>query len=329
MASACPAGCVPAGGAATRLGIARLALGLIVASGVACADQRLGPETVTSEGMLDESLLTPELRGQLTADGRFRIASREDAGEIDAATAGRLANLWIRDHAPMVLGYLEDTHGAPIDVTELSQCGDPLYSRSAYDVSAAASPIERRAYGSWWLVSFCSSGGRRQVSLAVSAGNTHLKIEDDRLMFPAHHGAEFVWSGIPLATGDLETAEGAAMFAARQAGRRIAGVPELMAPAFPHIPQLAVWRVSLEQAAELRTVSGSEARTAREVFVGWSVEQRRVVMQLPLHEQPRAQDVPRLPLGELGAGAGSPAALRLSSIPGRALRFEPVTSTPR
>ena len=329
MASAGPAGRVPAGGAATRLGVARVALGLIVASGVACADQKLGPETVTSDGILDEALLTPELRAQLTAEGRFRIAAREVAGEIDVVSAGRLARLWIRDHAPMVLGYLEDTHGAPIDVTALSQCGDPLYSRSAYDVSTAASPIERRAYGSWWLVSFCSSGGRRQVSLAVSAGNTHLKVEDDQLLFPTDHGAEFVWTGIPLATGDLETAEGAAMFAARQTGRRIAGVPELMAPAFPHIPQLAVWRVPLERPVAIRARNDVEPREATEIFVGWNVEQRRVDMHLPVREQPGVQEVPRLALGVLGKLAGRPTMLRLSAVPGRTLRFEPVTSTPR
>lgn len=324
-----PSGRDPAHRAAPHSGLPWLAIGCIIAAGLACADQRLGPETVSSTGKLDESLLTPELRAQLTEHGTFRIASREQADEIDASTAARFASTWTRDHAPMVLGYLEDTHGAPIDLSALSRCGDPLYSRSAYDVPTTASAVERRAYGSWWLVTFCSPAGRRQVNVAVSAGNTHLKIEDDRLVFPAEHGAEFVWTGVPLTAGDLETAEGAAMLAARESGRRIAGVPELLAPAFPHIPQLAVWRVPLEQTAALRMRSDGASRDASEVFVGWSVEQRAVVMHLPLREQPGIQEVPRLSLGAPEAKAGRPEMLRLSSVPGRGLRFESVTSTPR
>ena len=209
----------------------------------------------------------------LGEDGKFQLTvlATSSQTEISAARARELAEVWAHQFGPRLKGYLETQHGAPIRYDALAACGRALYARSAFRPSPDPIPAPYlRPYGSWWLVTLCDASGFAAVSVAVSALATELSVIDGTIRFPAFAGNEFFPVGIPTGSvGEFPVSpETAVALAAQQTGRRSSSVPELVMPVNTDgPPQAARWRLTLESAAHVRSVSLGDVST-RELFVG-------------------------------------------------------------
>lgn len=190
--------------------------------------------------------------------------------EISRQKAERLASLWIKDFAPTNAEGWEEQRGAPVDWEALETCGRAAYVATPFRDPGPNVPVPaKRGVGSWWMVSFCA-GAEPQMSVAVSAWNTDLRIEDGALRFPEYSGNHFVPRSIPPETtyDDIFLIpRGRALQMARQAtGKKVAGRPELVMQ--PNVmPQFAHWRVTLASPAKFR-VEGRGLVERQEVFIG-------------------------------------------------------------
>jgi hypothetical protein len=238
-------------------------------------------------------------------DGRIQLAAPVGEGEreLTGAEATSYAEAWARDYGLMSRSWLEQTRGAAIDPRTLKSCTRALYARSTLNAPAANIPAPyRRVHGPWWLVTLCDQAGTPTVSVAVSAWATDLTMEKGRLRFPRIGGAELVAIGIPVGhIGEYPSApELAIEIAARQTGRRVSQLPELVTP--PQIdgpPQLARWRLKLDGPSALRTKTG--VRTVNEVFVSpASVGKVGLVTSIAASGQPATIDLDWAPLPVIG-----------------------------
>jgi hypothetical protein len=320
-------------------GLVVSALGLLGVLGACSEDSATAVTGVppTRAGLL--ASVTAAAEAAVGADGRMQLAAARAGGaerELTAAEAGRFASVYMRHFAPRIRGWLEKTHGAPINFMQLRSCGRPLYARSAFNPPPENISLPlRRVYGPWWLLTFCDGAGSPSVSLAVSAWATDLAIVNGRLRFPPISGAEFVAVGIPAGhVGEYPSAPEAAIeLGARRTGRRVSRVPELVTPMQEDgPPQLARWRLTLEGPVALRT--GSGARSTDEVFVSpASIRGRTVVTSVAAREQPAAVDFAWSPAPVIGEQfdayrARARASLQVAKITRRAdtpVRVEPIT----
>jgi hypothetical protein len=225
---------------------------------------------------------------------------------------------------------LSTDRGAPVDVTQLVQCGDVLYAASPYgdvEQDAALLPISdatkqaaRRYVGSVWLVSLCERGAPA-VSVAVSS------LASDVVVVHGHitenpTGNNFFTTGIPLAAGQLPApAEQIVQEVANRTGRRVASVPELVRAPIPYAPQMARWRMRLDRkvgyAGRASHVSGS----ADEIYVGFGESWHERGLLAP-HGSQAGPPVLAIP------HRGSTATLRLTVKPGFVNAFELVEVQP-
>lgn len=238
-------------------------------------------------------------------DGRIQLAAPAGGAEreLTPVQAVAFASAWTRDYAPMTRSWLERTHGAAIDFKALTSCGRALYARSALNAPPQNIPDPyRRIHGPWWLVTFCDAAGAPSVSVAVSAWANELTIQNGTLRFPKLAGTEFVAVGVPDGhVGEYPSApEVAIELAARQTGKRISKVPELVTPLQTDgPPQLARWRLTLEGPSTVRTGSGE--RAINEVFVSPThVGGRGVVTSAAAAVQPATVDLDWAPLPVVG-----------------------------
>jgi hypothetical protein len=207
------------------------------------------------------------------ASGRFQLAAPV-AGrypEITAADANGLAATWAREYGPLHLRFLQETHGGTINFHTLAICGRTFYVRNAFVPPSADIPSPYlKPYGPWWLVTMCAPGDVPTVSVAVSAWATELSISNGKIKFPFVSGNEFFGIGIPLGqVGEFPgSPEAAATLVAKQSGRRVVQVPELiMAANTDGPPQAARWHLTLDSPANFHSArSGNLA--VNEVFVG-------------------------------------------------------------
>lgn len=210
----------------------------------------------------------------LGPDGKFVLSTAQSGGqqsELNGVSATQLATAWIRQYAPMVQPFLEETHGSKVDTRSLKTCGRPLYARSAFVPPAEDVPAPyRRPYGPWWLVTYCDGTGTPTVSVAVSAWATDLSVVNGRIQFPAFAGSEFFPLGIPMGhVGEFPSSpEGAVVFAAQETGRRVTSVPDLVMPENTDgPPQAARWHMVLDQPVTLHASKSGDVQ-ASETFVG-------------------------------------------------------------
>ena len=113
---------------------------------------------------------------------------------------------------------------------------------------------------------------------------------------------EIVAVGIPVGhVGEYPSApESAINYAASQTGKRVSEMPELITPLpTDGPPQLARWRLELDNAATLRSASGE--RKTREVFVGpVSIGGKGVAVLVATPTQPASVDLHWAPMPQIG-----------------------------
>ena len=279
---------------------------------------------------LRNDFVTPDVARHFDASGLFVLPPHHDAGGqlLDEARAKEIARLWTRDYGPFMRGTLERDRGAPIVLSALMVCGRAYYAEPPWEV-AGHLPFVRRAFGPKWLVSFCAPDGSSHVSVAVSAHNTHLKIEKDAIVWPGLgggvHGGEFFAMGVPRGAEGLPVSpERAVEIAATMTGRRAATVPQLFLPTHDTgPPQAARWRVSLDLPATVVRSADGERVTTKEVFVGLTSFIDRppeVFVAAPESDQPTHVDM-RSP-----DGVGVPAVIRVMRRSGTATNQLTVTA---
>jgi hypothetical protein len=297
----------------------------------ACRDADQETESVAPRQIsLARDFVTPELARNLDANGQFVLGPppNEAAQTIDEVTAKELARLWVRDHAPFMRSTLERDRGAPIVLRTLAVCGRAFYAETVWELGGHL-PFIQRNFGSQWLVSLCAPDGSPQVSVAVSAHNTHLKIENDAIAWPTLgsgvNGGEFFATGIPIAAKALPVGpEQAVELAARMTGRRAAVVPRLiLVPPEVGPPQSSRWLVSLDLPATVVRTIDRRPIVSRDVFVGLtSFVERPPEVFVAAGEGDQPADI-ELRLSE---NAGVPSLIRVVRRAGAPARQEAVSA---
>lgn len=242
---------------------------LIVALGVnACSGDRSvtprAPEAARAELL---AVMTSSAAEAIGPDGKLDLGAPTGTGraEISAARAGALAVALARNNLPYNHAWYDRMRGRPIPFQRLSVCGEPLRAASPFERLAIDDPDTdphpvQKSVGPFWLVRLCGPGGEAQINVVVSAYATDLVIRSDGTIdFPAIGGGNFMSEAIPIDQPDdgLPSAEEAVLIAAKLTGRRVAAVPELIAPYFREAgPLSARWRIRLDGSARLRGSNG-------------------------------------------------------------------------
>ncbi len=219
-----------------------------------------------------EHLVTGPAAEALVATGRFETVHTPTPGglpEISEAEARRHATAWIRDHGQPWKRFLEEGHGAPVDVEALEPCERPYYAASPFEPLPREVPLPtHRAYGPYWLVTLCGAAGGPQARLAVSAYNTDILDEAGRYKHVHHGGGEYSVSPIPKdeAARRFATPEDAVRMVAEVTGRAIRRAPELVrgleGPGWSH------WRIVTDGSAQARRAKNGTVVETDEFFVG-------------------------------------------------------------
>lgn len=249
------------------------------------------PAAPRVDGPALDAVVTGAARSNLV-NGSFVLSamSSGETPEITATQAEALAMAWRTDFGPWVQGFLDEGHGGPVPLAQLTVCGKTLYVRSHYEMppaTAMADPVVAahvRGYGPWWLVSLCEPGGGTDVVLAVSAYATDLSVADGHIVVPRIGGNWFIPLGVRPDEALLPTPEDAAVRAAQATGRRISGVPELVMTAWG-VPQLAQWRLTVEAPAAIQRGDGQSV-AVREFYVGRPFIDRPVQLRVAGPRQP-------------------------------------------
>ena len=212
----------------------------------------------------------------VNADGKFANLQSSAPGELSPGEAVLLANAYAKQFVPLQYSFLEQRRGGKIDLKRLTACGRPLYAQSPFEpLPQTIDVIFRRAYSAWWLVTLCA-GNDPQVSLAVSALATDLKIEKGKIVFPPIHGSEFFPAGIPVEhEGEFPMSpEAAAVRASKLSGVRVSSVPTLLMPSSAEgSPQEAKWTLALERSVRMRSASARVVETAT-IFAAAEIQKR-------------------------------------------------------
>ena len=198
-------------------------------------------------------------------------AAAEPFAQITPETAREQALAAVRAFGPGLRSYLESGHGAPIDFNSL-RATRVYYGTSAYDQTLPSDLVLglRKILGPYYFV-VLSSGGEPAVSVAVSAYNTNIRVENGELRFlTLQQGHDFRLKGIKR--GEIEglpvSPERAVQLASTATGLRIASAPRLQLATALQIPQAAWWRIRLERAVSARDPKSGVVRAVTEVVVG-------------------------------------------------------------
>jgi hypothetical protein len=235
---------------------------------VACSSDRNvtapGP-TITREALVQA--LTPVLAASVQSDGKLQLAGVPNTGrpQISAVQAGALAVALAKFNLPFDNALFDSQHGGPIEYQRLTVCGPTPYAAAAFqrlsmdDPASPALPMQK-ALGPFWLVTLCGPAGDPQLNVAVSAYSTDLSVNSSgQVVFPAIGGNDFLPEGIPAGQPSdlLPSPEAAVVLAAKLSGRRVAALPELIAPFYQlDSPLGARWHLHLDGAAHMQTADG-------------------------------------------------------------------------
>lgn len=245
---------------------------VVVVSLAACSDTKVNTEPLPTAAAV-ASAVVGDAAAKLDVSGHFTHLSAQEEGELGAGEAVRIANIYAKQFVPLEHTSLGKERGGPIDLRNLVVCGRPLYAASPFEPLPPSVPLrDRRPYGAYWMITLCAKGVP-QVSLAVSALATDLKIENGKIRFPFNFGNEFYTQGIPLGhQGEFPSApEVAVVRTAEFSGRHASSVPELIMPATTEgLPQEARWHIKLDNSTDVATNSGN--RLADVLYSGLLVE---------------------------------------------------------
>lgn len=267
-----PRGTLDLSGSISRVGIASLATGLVLA----CTGDRSVTAPQITRAMLLQAMSSSAAEA-IGSDGKLDLGAPPSTGraEISGAKAGELAVAVARHNLPYNHKYYDAKRGRPIPYQKLVVCGEPLHASSAFERLAVDDPgavphPAQKSVGPWWLVKLCAPGLGPQMNIAVSAYATDLGMRaDGGVNFPSIGGGNFLPEAIPIGQSDddLPSAEAAVLLAARLTGRRVVAVPELIAPYFREdSPVGARWRIRLDGLPRLRGTNGETLETS-EVYL--------------------------------------------------------------
>lgn len=233
------------------------------------------------------SLVAPPPRSALAAvtsgiringDGTVQTAGpiQTQAPQITLAQAQTIARAWASEWIPEIRRVLEEQHHGPVNYP-LVPCGRSYYAAPfAQEPSPATTrPDLHRLVGPWWIIPLCQTpAGAPEVSLAVNAFATDLRVVHGRLRYPLtpFQGPWFIplgippeWQGQPV----MISPENALLQLSVFAGRRAISPPELVY--FPKMfPQAGQWHVALDSAVSVRTNALALPRLVQDVYIGIS-----------------------------------------------------------
>lgn len=242
---------------------------------------------------------------------------------ISAERARELAVSFALSFGPALERYWKQEHGRSFDFTSLRADPRVFYQRTAYGLFPEGfHGAFRRMYGPYYLVRL-SSGGRPRMSVAVSAYNSNVAIfPDGRLDLPLESGGDFFAHGLPVDTtrGDVMaplTPEAAAAHVARLTGARVSEVPEFVRMVWNWGPLGGGWKITLERAVRVRTLSGGVTAEVRDVYLGREGGRR---LFIPASEQPTEYRTGALRSGE----SEEIVPVSLPILPGQPTEFEEV-----
>ena len=241
-------------------------LAVIIATNIAaCTGDLANPDSLPDRQAVSAAVVGAAA-ADLDANGQFANLQTSAPDELASADAIRLANAYAKEFVPFQYDFLKKARGGPIDLKQLAACGRPLYAGAAFEpLPSTIDVVHRRPFGAWWLITLCA-GSTPQVSLAVSALATDLRLEDGKIKFPAAAGNEFLAVGIPLGhQGEFPAApEVVAVRTAEFSGRRLTTVPTLIMTAYTEgLPQDSRWEINLESSIRVRVVGLGDVTTQR------------------------------------------------------------------
>lgn len=225
-------------------------------------------EVPTSPQLDIKPYLTPEVRAQLNEKGQFILPEVETSSSMITADRARaLATAFCHQAGGFYRQGLEARFGGPIDFSNL-QANDRVYFA---DTPYGAVPPDahvafRKLYGPYYLVTMKTLNGDPVLSIAVSAYNTDLVLENGRVKFPRNRGNDFFMLAMNR-NGDLtfplapENALGQVITKLRA---RVKGVNLILRDARMS-PQMAVWRIDLEDVTPVNVAQ--RKISTHEIFV--------------------------------------------------------------
>lgn len=259
-----------------RYGTGMVAVVVLCQTAISACRENLTTPRTYPDLPLEPSMLTAQAAASLDETGHFDLhAPSPLEAEIDGNQAVRIASVWTKQFGRFFLDHLEKERGYPIDLFALRVCGAPMYAEAAYEPASAAVPAPiRRGTGAWWLVTMCDASGAPVLSLAVSALDTDVSVVGDTLRYAVPlSGNEVIPRALPSGSHAPmpPTPEQAAALVAHLTGRKVAQVPELIAPPlFRLAPQSARWAVTLDSAVLIHGVRTGERYHTHEVYVGYN-----------------------------------------------------------
>lgn len=289
---------------------------------IACSERPVAP-TELAKPTDARLFVTKEVARSLDRNGFFNLESPSaTASHVDAARARELAKAVVGTYAQFNRTYLEKQRRAAIDFAKLRVDPRVYYAESPYeqDVPRDVHPSIRKHTGPYYLVTF-SDQGDPILSVAVSAYNADVDIENGRVAFPTFHGNDFRMQAVRAGdlTGMPVSPEHAARIAFQTLSARVAQTPRLVLPSNDFVPQYARWRLGLERPVNVRGRTGRSLTTS-EVFVGLRGE-----LSVPLREDGSspAFSVPRPDAAERDPLTGRTVMLRRR--PNVPVDFEPIS----
>lgn len=244
---------------------------------------RLGAATVSFFGCHDAhtpvgprmpsqvaAFVTGEAAASLDREGRLILPGALELPypQITAERARLLADAFRRIHLPGIIQVMERDRGAGINPSNLRACGRVYYAEPAVEpLPLTAGPAAVRAYGPKWIVTLCGPTGVGEVSVAVAAYATDLRLENGDLVYPSHGGGFFSSLGIPVENreglpGYPETAVASVV---TKTGLRLSKTPRLVT--LPRTaPHLSYWKLELERPARVRSLTTGNTHEVANVF---------------------------------------------------------------
>lgn len=219
--------------------------------------------------------LTPGAEAELTPEGFFpSIVSLKGVGEtVSPERARELASAFVTTFGRVFEPTWSRWAERQIRIEELKPLPRVLLAQSPYrPVANSVHPGVRKFVGPHYFVTLAQAGDPI-LSVAVSAYNTDVDIENGRLDLPARHGNDFFVEAIPPQAVSLPLPPEEAVRIAASTGAKVTAAPVLVAAPAGFSPHHARWRVSLDRSVTVDVLrpyqrGGPTTLAVREVFVG-------------------------------------------------------------
>jgi hypothetical protein len=237
--------------------------------GIACTDAGRVPTQLSVPSDV-RPFVTPEVAASLDQHGLFVFPERQgDAQHIGAARAREIAVAEVATFERFNRTSLEKQRGAPIDFDALQPDARVYYAESPYvqDIPSDVHPALRKYAGPYYLVTMSDKTGP-VLSVAVSAYDTDVAIQNGRIILPQRNGGDFRVQAVRTSAGLPVAPEQAARIASEALRVGISAVPELVLPSNSYVPQVARWRLQLARPTTVRGARSRRVRDVQTVYVG-------------------------------------------------------------